>query len=81
MAGEIAFDALTESNIQPIDQKLINEYLTQIDVFRQRKMDLKCIKPELFGLENIIRLFSNCGSLYWMRKIKNYSNRVFNITL
>lgn len=27
MAGEIAFDALTESNIQPIDQKLINEYL------------------------------------------------------
>ena len=49
-------------------KKLINEYRTQKDVFLQRKMDLKCIKPELIVTKKIEYLFKNKGSLYWTRK-------------
>jgi len=61
-----------------IYKKLINEYRPQTDVFLQRKMDLKCIKPELIGAEKIENLFKNKGSVYWTRKFLRLIHAFFD---
>ncbi len=60
-------------SLEPLEnyKKLMNEYRIQLDIFQQRKMDLKCINPILTGVENIEKLFKNKGLLYWKRKLLN----------